>query len=101
MSVQKVVLCGATGFIGRNILAQLGQHQEYEVHCVWHETEPPPELLRDPRITFIKADLRVKSEVDNVVSGADILIQAAATTSGAKDIIGKPYHHVTDNAIMN
>jgi nucleoside-diphosphate-sugar epimerase len=31
----------------------------------------------------------------------DIIIQAAATTSGAKDIVARPYIHVTDNAVMN
>jgi len=31
----------------------------------------------------------------------EVIIQAAATTSGAKDIVNRPYYHVTDNAIMN
>ena len=31
----------------------------------------------------------------------DVVIQAAANTSGAKDIVEKPYLHVTDNAVMN
>ena len=31
----------------------------------------------------------------------DIVIQAAATTSGVKDIVTRPYIHVTDNALMN
>jgi GDP-L-fucose synthase len=35
------------------------------------------------------------------VAGQDIVIQAAATTSGAGEIVSKPYIHVTDNAVMN
>ena len=31
----------------------------------------------------------------------DIVLQFAATTSGANDIINRPYIHVTDNAVMN
>ena len=31
----------------------------------------------------------------------DIVIQAAATTTGAKDIVSKPFIHVTDNAVIN
>src|SRR3989338_6039011 len=50
---------------------------------------------------MIKADLTDKDDVNNAVKGMDLLIQAAATTSGAKDIVTKPYYHVTDNAIMN
>jgi nucleoside-diphosphate-sugar epimerase len=36
-----------------------------------------------------------------VVEGMDIIIQAAATTSGVKDIVEKHQYHITDNAIMN
>ncbi len=46
-------------------------------------------------------DLTVSNNEDMKYSSSDIIIQAAATTSGANDIINKPYYHVTDNAIMN
>jgi len=42
-----------------------------------------------------------KNQVDQVVAGKEIVIQAAAVTTGAKDTISRPYIHVTDNAIMN
>ncbi|HAI42362.1 MAG TPA: hypothetical protein DCM40_31750, partial [Maribacter sp.] len=44
-----------------------------------------------------------REQVKNLFSSTqfDIVIQAAATTSGSKDIIEKPYLHVTDNAVMN
>ena len=48
-----------------------------------------------------QADLRVESDVWRVLKGAEIVIQVAATTSGAKEIIEKPFIHVTDNAVMN
>jgi nucleoside-diphosphate-sugar epimerase len=35
------------------------------------------------------------------MQGIDVVLQFAATTSGAKDITTKPYIHVTDNAVMN
>ena len=35
------------------------------------------------------------------MNGIDIVLQYAATTTGAADIISKPYIHVTDNAVMN
>jgi nucleoside-diphosphate-sugar epimerase len=50
---------------------------------------------------MIKADLTKINDVDKVVKDIDIIIQAAATTSGAKDIVNRPYIHVTDNAVMN
>ena len=43
-----------------------------------------------------------REDVDELLKpGYDILVQAAATTSGAKEIVNKPYYHVTDNAVMN
>ena len=50
---------------------------------------------------WIKADLRKLNNCLKVTKNCDIVIQAAATTSGSKDIINSPYIHVTDNAIMN
>ena len=39
--------------------------------------------------------------VYDIVDNVDVVIQAAATTSGSKDIVARPYIHVTDNAVMN
>ncbi len=51
---------------------------------------------------MIQTDLTNKEEVNRVIKGGvDIIIQTAATTSGAKDIVTKPFYHVTDNAVMN
>ena len=40
-------------------------------------------------------------DVERAMQDVDIILQFAATTSGAKDITTKPYIHVTDNAVMN
>ncbi|MBI3551241.1 MAG: NAD-dependent epimerase/dehydratase family protein [Elusimicrobia bacterium] len=97
----RLLLCGSTGFIGRNLLERFLQSEQYRILAPWHKTKPPRELARHPRVKFFKADLTVPGAVDKAVKGADVVIQAAATTSGSKDIVTRPYHHVTDNAIMN
>lgn len=94
---KRAVVCGATGFIGRNLAEILVKNDRYEVVGVYHK-RPPYEL---PGIEWIRADLTSPEDVDRAVSGADILIQAAATTSGSKDVIERPYIHTTDNAVMN
>ncbi len=94
---KKVLICGATGFIGRNIAESLSQKDEFEVYGTYLKSEP----LNNPKIKMIKADLTNQGDVDKAVNGMDLIIQAAATTSGAKDIITRPYIHVTDNAVMN
>jgi len=95
---QKVLICGATGFIGRNITNFFAsQSSEYEVHAVRFNR---PEYKID-NVIWHQADLRNPDSIEKLVEGKDIIIQAAATTSGAKDIVTKPYIHVTDNAVMN
>jgi len=59
------------------------------------------EPLDNPKIKMVRVDLTDKGGGSQVIRGMDIIIQAAATTSGAKDIVTKPYYHVTDNAVMN
>jgi nucleoside-diphosphate-sugar epimerase len=94
---KKVLICGATGFIGRNIAETFKKRDDFEVYGTYFQSEP----LQDPKIMMIHADLTHKEDVIRVVKGMDMIIQAAATTSGAKEIITKPYYHVTDNAVMN
>ena len=97
MNKEKVLVCGATGFIGRNIAESFAKRDDFEVYGTYLNSEP----LDNPRIKMIQMDLTSKEDVNRAISGTDIIIQAAATTSGAKDIVTKPYYHVTDNAVMN
>lgn len=94
---KNVLICGATGFIGRNMAAHFASLSDVTVTGVYH-IKPP---FKYPRINWVKADLSNASDVKDVTHGRDIIIQAAATTSGAKDIITTPYMHVTDNAVIN
>ena len=98
----KILICGATGFIGRNLVISLSKNKNIKIHAVSHE-EPSFEVKNfSNRIKWHNADLRDSKAVSSILDGIDIVIQAAATTSGAKDIVNKdPYLHVTDNAIMN
>jgi GDP-L-fucose synthase len=94
---QKVLICGATGFIGRNLTEQLSRNPNYEIHAIRFQR---PEYYC-PNVIWHQADLRNPEDIERVIKGMDIIIQAAATTSGSKDIVTRPYIHVTDNAIMN
>lgn len=101
MTKLKVLVCGATGFIGRNIVERLSQRANLEVFGTYFNSKPDEILVKNKRISWVKVDLTHKNEVDKIISGKDIIIQVAAVTSGSKDILLKPYLHVTDNAIMN
>ena len=97
MTRRKVLVCGATGFIGRNLVEHLSQRPDIELHAVRHRR---PAFGPDT-IQWHEADLRHAGEVERLVAGMNVIIQAAATTSGAKEIVTKPYIHTTDNAVMN
>ncbi|MDC1318927.1 NAD(P)-dependent oxidoreductase [Candidatus Thioglobus sp.] len=97
MNKQKILVCGATGFIGRNIAEHFSKLEGFEVYGV-HNKRP---TYKCPNLNWIKADLNNTDDIDKILDGVDIIIQAAATTSGSKDIVARPYIHVTDNAVMN
>ena len=94
---KRILVCGATGFIGRNIAESLAARDDFEVYGTYLNAEPPD----NPKIKMVQVDLTDKEAIDGAIGGMDIIVQAAATTSGAKDIVTKPYYHVTDNAVMN
>ncbi len=99
--IKNVLVCGATGFIGRNMVEQLSRRADLRVTAVRFRR---PEFTVEGslnHVRWIQADLRNSDDVARAVEGADIIVQAAATTSGAKDIVTRPYIHVTDNAVMN
>lgn len=99
-SKKKMLICGGTGFIGRNLIEYFLRQKEYQITAT-HWTRPIPRELQGVGMDWVRADLRDPQAVDRIVQGQNIILQAAATTSGAKDILERPYLHVTDNAVMN
>ncbi|HEV8014404.1 MAG TPA: NAD(P)-dependent oxidoreductase [Stellaceae bacterium] len=97
MSKKRVLVCGATGFIGRNITEALSLRTDVEVVAVFNRKA----TFDCPNVEWVHADLTNPQDVTRALQGIDVVVQAAATTSGAKDIVARPYIHVTDNAVMN
>jgi GDP-L-fucose synthase len=95
---RRIVVCGATGFIGRNMAENLADAADrFEVVGVYHARAP----FAHRGITWRQADLRDPAQVDQLLDEGDIVIQAAAVTSGAGDIVQRPQIHIADNAVMN
>jgi len=97
MEKTKILVCGATGFIGRNVVERLLVRRDFHITAIFHDTPP----FESKSVNWVAADLTRADDVEHVVDGADVIIQAAATTSGSKDIVTKPHIHTTDNAVMN
>ena len=96
--MKTILICGATGFIGRNLLDYYHNKPEYKIRAVHFKR---PALTEYEGVEWVRCDLRDPVEIRKVLTGVDIIMQFAATTTGAKDIVSKPYIHVTDNVIMN
>ena len=95
--MKKILITGATGFIGRNLIEYYANTFDYEIIGTYNSKEP--KFFRH-NITYVKADLRDPKAVKAVMKDIDIVMHFAATTTGAKDIVSKPYIHVTDNVVM-
>ena len=93
---KKIIILGASGFIGKNIAIELSKNKNFEVTGTYFKNKSSIKNVR-----MLYANLTLKKDSNKLIQGKDIVIQAAATTSGAKDIISRPYIHVNDNAIIN
>ena len=96
--MKNILICGATGFIGRNLLDYYYNQGNYNIRAT-HFKRPIVEGY--DKVEWVNCDLCDPNQVKKVIEGVDIILQFAATTTGAKDIVSKPYIHVTDNAVMN
>lgn len=98
--MRKVLILGASGFIGKNLSLFFNNKKKFK--CYGTFLKNYPKILKN-KIILKKVNLKNEIEVSKLFKEVkpDIVIQAAATTSGAKDIVSKPYIHVNDNAIIN
>jgi len=96
--MKNLLICGGSGFIGRNCVENFVKNTEYKITATYFSEQKYEPV---DGVEFVKVDLRDEAAVKEIMKDKHIVIQAAATTTGAKDVINAPYIHVTDNAVMN
>lgn len=101
----KILVTGAGGFVGRNICEKLlGSPNVNSVTGTLNSGKMSNnrKAKYSDKIKFIECDLTIEKEVDKIFeeNNFDVLIHCGAVSTGANDIINRPYLHVTDNAIM-
>lgn len=96
MSKKKVLVCGASGVIGRNTAEHLASKDNYDVYGTYLTRK-----YKHDGITLIQTDLTDRASVYRVVEGMDAVVQCAAVVSGMHGVAGdQPHKMVTDNVIM-
>jgi GDP-L-fucose synthase len=95
--MSRIVVLGATGFIGRNIARSFAEDSAVSVVGVRHRRP----AWNHPRIAWIDVDLTNEADVDRALSGADVVVHAAAATAGAGANVADPLALVVDNQVMN
>lgn len=71
---KNVLVLGATGFVGRNIAEYFANQSDTVVYGTYYKSDP----LKHHNIQMLHADLRSSADVDNVIKGMNVVIQAAA-----------------------
>jgi len=111
----KILVCGADGFMGTNIARYFAGLDGFEVFGTVYRGKGNASISNywlsghSIKLGFtdlahlLSVDLTKEEEVTEVMRkvSPDIVIQAAAVTSGSKDITERPYIHVTDSTVMN
>lgn len=94
--VTKVLVTGGTGFIGRNTVERLRKRKDIDLYAISYKRQP----FTHDGVSWINSDLRNAEHIQMLFRGMDIVIHAAATSTGSRDVIERPYIHTTDNAVM-
>lgn len=101
---KKLLICGATGFLGYNSILYFNSLNKYDITAVLNiDTYGNAHGCKLPQnVNVVLADLTNKRDVKQLFSKHyDIVLQFAASTTNSKDVIEQPWLHVTDNAVMN
>jgi GDP-L-fucose synthase len=91
----KILILGATGFVGRNLAEKL--YKEGYTNLRNHGFTRKLEGFGES----VQGDLRDDKFVEEIMKGVDVVYHCAASTSNAVDTIYAPLLHVTPNVIIN
>ncbi|HPB67452.1 MAG TPA: NAD-dependent epimerase/dehydratase family protein [Candidatus Omnitrophota bacterium] len=94
---KNILVTGATGFVGSNLLLRLVETGA-RIRAVVHQRPP---VIDDVRIDYVPGDLTRQEDCQSMVRGIDYVFHCAASTSGAAVISRTPLVHVTPNIVMN
>ena len=94
---KKILVAGASGFVGRNLLLKLIK-MGAKIRGTYLNHKPNLELHN---VEYVRADLTLKEDCYSITKDIDYVFLCSANTSGAMVMEKTPLVHLTPNIIMN
>ena len=94
--MKKILVCGGSGFIGLN-LVKFFKNTNYKIIATYKTKKPK----KTYGARWIQADLTSQKNIKKAMKNCNIVIQCAGISSGAKNMVSKPFIFMGDNVVMN
>ena len=94
---KKVLVTGASGFIGTNLIKKLLDRRAKVTGVIYNKSPQ----IKFKKVKYIKADLTKRQNCLKVANNIDYIFMCAANSSGANVMEKKPLTHLTPNIVMN
>lgn len=98
---KKILVTGAAGLIGSNLVEKVAQIPGVSVDCTVHESKWIIEQSIPNNVRYIEGDLLSTDYCNNLTKGADVVFHCAARSYGAQIMESDPTLLLRDNIIMN
>jgi nucleoside-diphosphate-sugar epimerase len=95
-----IAVAGATGLAGSSVIRRLlERHPGARIRGAHFGGDGC--FIEDPRIDYLRLDLRRPEDCHRLFVGCDCAILAAAVSGGAAQTVAEPWRQVTDNLVMD
>lgn len=98
---KKVLICGASGFIGRNIFERLSKREDFDVYGTYLNNQSFSGSPLTPNSKLWRVDFTDRNSAIKLTAGFDCIIHAAALTYGLGAVKTDPVTYIAHNIVMN
>ena len=95
---KNLLVTGGSGFIGINLLKELSKLKKYKITATYFKAK---NFYKIRGVKYIKTNLEILKNCQNVCKNIDLIVMCAANSSGAAVMEKTPLVHLTPNIRMN